>query len=98
MFQKTSLAFYCLELISGRRRGLIFAGANNRLYFFGLQVDGPVTGGGGLYPGGGGLITGCIVLFTGKWACNWGNLLVGAGGGLYPGGAYKGMSFFVCTR
>ena len=44
------------------------------MYFFCLQVDEPVTGGGGLYPGGGGLITGCIGLFTGKWDCDWGNL------------------------
>ena len=28
--------------------------------------------GGGLSPWG--LITGCIVLFTGKWACNWGEV------------------------
>ena len=26
-------------------RGLIFAGANNRVYFFCVQVNGPVTGG-----------------------------------------------------
>ena len=31
-------------------------------------------GGEGAYIREGGIITGCIVLFTGKWACNLGNL------------------------
>ena len=45
LFQRTFLAFYCLEVISGGRWGLISAGANNAVYFFGLQVNGPVTKG-----------------------------------------------------
>ena len=45
-----------------------------------LQVNGPVTGG-NLFVGGGRLITGCIVLFTGKWACNSVGALFSWGGG-----------------
>ena len=36
----------------------------------------------GTYTREGGLITGCIILFTGKWACNWGS----GGGELITGG------------
>ena len=36
---------------------------------------------GNLYVGGGGLITGCIVLFTGKWAGNSVGALFSWGGG-----------------
>ena len=58
----------------GEGGGLSSRGLITGCIFFCLHVDGTVTGGEGLYPGGGGLITGCIVLFTGKWACDWGNL------------------------
>ena len=34
------------------RGGLIFGGAYNQKYFFCLQVDDPITGGGGLVSGG----------------------------------------------
>ena len=47
--------------------------------------------GGGLSPWG--LITGCIVLFTGKWACNWGPYKWGEVGA-YIQRAYKGLYFF----
>ena len=47
--------------------------------------------GGGLYPAG--LIKGCLFLYTGKWACNWGE-----GGGISVREGHKRKLTVFTTR
>ena len=63
--------------MSGGGWGLISVGANNWVYH--LQVNGPVTGGTYKWGEVGAYIQGAykgmyFFLFTGTWACNWGEV------------------------
>ena len=49
--------------------------------------------------GGGGCISGCLLLFTGKWACNWGNISGGERGLISgEGDLWLDASFCCCFR